>query len=161
MDKKTGIQLYQIKCNTCGFDGFSFYSGRIYDYQSEYWTDNFRLNNGYGCPCCSGDIVVEGINDINTTAAWMSKFFANKEDCKIHTCSSNKKVKMKCPYCKKEKEYKISSLHQYKYLPCTCRDNMSIPNKISYYTFCSLSQILDYYENEYCCLLYTSDAADE
>ena len=150
LNQRTGVQLYQIKCNICGFDGFSFYSGRIGSYQNEYWTDKFRLDSGYGCPCCSGDIVVEGINDINTTAPWMSEFFVNKEDCKMHTYNSNKKIKMRCPYCNEERKYRVSLLYHYKYLPCVCRDNTSIPNKISYYLFRSLSKVFDYYENEYC-----------
>jgi len=57
---------YKYTCNKCSWtDG---------------WMDEHCLLKGVGCPCCRGLIVVEGINDIPTTAPWMVKLFQGGHD---------------------------------------------------------------------------------
>lgn len=56
---------YKCKCNICNHISIKMESDILC---------------GKGCPCCAGKTVVEGINDIPTTASWMIQFF--KEELK-------------------------------------------------------------------------------
>ena len=66
---------------------------------NEKFISEYNLLKGQGCACCSGDIVVKGINDIATTHPKMIQYFVNKEDIYTHSYSSNEKILMKCPNC--------------------------------------------------------------
>ena len=45
-----------------------------------------QILNGKRCACCSNSVVVEGINDIPTTAPWMVDYFpGGYEEAKRYT----------------------------------------------------------------------------
>lgn len=93
------------------------------------------LSNGYGCPCCAGKIVVEGINDIPTTAPWMVDYFqGGYEEAKLYHKTSHKLIIPKCPICNKisSKEKHISDIYHLHSIGCQCDGKMSFPELIMY-----------------------------
>ena len=76
---------YKYSCHKCGYT-----EGLI--------TESDIINTNAGCPCCIGRVVVEGINDIPTTASWMVKYFlGGYKEAKLYTRSSDKKIFPICP----------------------------------------------------------------
>lgn len=130
---------YKYKCNKCGWN--------------EGWIVESSLLNGTGCSCCclTPRIVVEGINDIPTTASWMVKFFqGGYDEAKLYNKSSNKKIKPICPDCKSVKDsyITINRLYNERSISCKyCGDNFSYPNKIM---FNILTQLEIEFISEYC-----------
>lgn len=109
---------YKYTCLNCGWE-----KGEIYEN---------NLINGTGCSCCHSLIVVEGINDIPTTAPWMVDYFqGGYDEAKLYTRGSNKKIYPKCPICHKvsNKHMKINTIYQYHKIGCSCEDNISYPEK--------------------------------
>ena len=138
---------YKIKCNKCGFDSGKYRHVSTNKPVDEYWVAESNLENGRGCPCCSFPIkaVVVGKNDINTTDQWMVKYLKNKNDAFLYTSGSSKKVDMICPDCGTiKKDVAISQLKKIKYLSCVCSDNISMPNKIAYYTLKDIPDLDNY-----------------
>lgn len=133
---------YKYKCRKCSFDCREHYIKG--NKKEENWVEEIQ-----GCGCCNSYLCATGINDLATTDEWMIPYFINKEDTLRFRSQSSKKVKMKCIYCGKEKDYKIIELYKNKRLPCECYDKISFPNKFAYYMFMQLNEILDYYEREY------------
>lgn len=114
-------KFYFYKCNVCGWD-----KGQITEQ---------ALNCGKGCTCCSGHIVIEGINDIPTTAPWMVKYFqGGYDEAKLYTYSSHRMIVPICPYCGKihEKPMQINRLFLNRKVPCVCSDSVSYPEKFMY-----------------------------
>lgn len=98
---------YECKCNICNYISVKMES------------DISRR----GCPCCSNKVVVEGINDIPTTAPWMIPYFqGGYEEAKQYTKQSNKKIYPKCPDCGEVKKtiIKINNLYNKKSIGCAC-----------------------------------------
>ena len=152
--KYVNKQMYRMRCVDCGYDGKELYNIRSKKFENELWFDKTSLDNRTAkCPICNkvNYKVVCGHNDIATTDPWMVKFFKNKENSKTHTAYSSDYVWMVCPDCGNKMEYSISNLKQKGYLPCACRDSISIPNKLSYYTLKSLCEkdIICNYKREY------------
>lgn len=112
-------EWYKYKCSKCCFEG---------------WIVKNNLLNGIGCSCCSGKIVVEGINDIPTTAPWMVKYFQNPEDAKKYTKSSGQKIYPICPDCGiiKNKSMKINDIYSNKNIQCLCGDGFSYAEKLMF-----------------------------
>ena len=118
-------KYYKYKCNNCGWD--------------EGWIDEYSLLGGQGCSCCAGRTVVKGINDIATTDPWMIEYLVNKEDAYKYTSGSRKRIDMKCPDCDNiRKNYVISKLREFHFLPCQCSDGKSYAEKFVYNVFSQL-----------------------
>ena len=126
--KKDGSKInenqkwYKLKCNNCGW--------------TNCWMIEHSLTNGNGCSCCHSLTVVEGINDIPTTAPWMVKFFqGGYDEAKNYTYGSSTKLHFICPDCGEIKKNKvqIQQLYNKKKLSCTCGDGYSYPEKFVYY----------------------------
>lgn len=114
-------KYYKFKCNICGW--------------SEGLISLKDLNKGVGCSCCKGFTVVEGINDITTTAPWMVKYFqGGYDEAKLYTRQSKQKIVPICPDCGRiyKNKVPIYALYNYKSLNCPCRDGWSYPNKFIY-----------------------------
>lgn len=121
---------YKYKCNKCGWD--------------EGWIREYHLERGVGCSCCYGRTVVEGINDIPTTAPWMVKYFqGGYDEAKLYTKNSAKKITPICPDCKrlKDKKLSITNIYANKSIGCICSDGISYPNKILRYLMYELKNI--------------------
>lgn len=117
---KNGInrKWYRYICNQCGWDKGIIIEG--------------ALSKGNGCSCCSNQIVVEGINDIPTTAPWMIKFFQGGHDeAKLYTKSSSKIINPICPDCLriKKKSIRIYTLYKEGKIGCNCGDGFSYSEK--------------------------------
>lgn len=122
-----------IKCNICGWD--------------KGWKSEKDINRKISCSCCTNQTVVEGINDIPTTAPWMVKFFqGGYDEAKLYTRCSTKKINFKCHDCGtiKSKPISIYQLFYNKYLSCICRDGMSYPEKFMYNILLYLNVAFEY-----------------
>lgn len=110
---------YQYNCSKCNYFG---------------WISENNLMKGKGCSCCcpTPRVVVEGINDITTTAPWMLDLGVDKEEAKQFTKSSSKKIKCTCPYCGEITHKKINFIYSKKSIGCICGDGISYPEKFMY-----------------------------
>ena len=111
---------YKYKCNKCGYD--------------EGWIIEGALLKGNGCSCCSGNTVMEGFNDIPTTAPWMVKYFqGGYDEAKLYTRNSDRKIQPICPDCRRIRDKGIIISNIYKQgISCPCGDGISYPQKIMF-----------------------------
>lgn len=113
------LKYYKYTCNRCGWE--------------EGWIlETFLISGTRYCSCCSGRTVVEGINDIPTTAPWMIPYFqGGYDEAKLYTKATTKKFKPICPICKriKELEMPVQRLYSTKSIGCMCGDGFSFPEK--------------------------------
>lgn len=112
-------KYYKYTCNVCGW--------------TEGWITEEHLFKGIGCSCCYGRTVVEGINDIPTTAPWLTKFFqGGYDEAKLYTKASNQKIQPICPDCGqvKDKPMMICTIYRNHSISCMCSDNISFGEKI-------------------------------
>jgi len=113
---------YKYKCNKCGWD--------------EGWVEEKSLvyqQTGCSCCCIFPRVVVQGINDIPTTAPWMVKYFqGGYDEAKLYNKSSDKSIIPICPDCGniKDKLMSINTIYNEHSIGCKyCGDNYSYPNK--------------------------------
>lgn len=133
--EKQRVKIYKYKCLNCNFEGEKL---------------EFDLGKTW-CPCCcsSPKVVIEGINDIPTTAPWMTPYFqGGYEEAKLYNCNSAKKIYPICPLCNKIKKKPISiyQIYNTKSIGCNCGDGISYPNKVM---FSILSQLNVEFISEY------------
>ena len=88
-----------------------------------------NLRKGRGCPYCSGKKTLAGYNDIATTHPHLVKYFTNKDEAKMYSAGSHKRIKVTCPDCGEECEITIKNLTYYGFNCKICSDNISYPNK--------------------------------
>lgn len=163
VDNKGNNKYYKYTCNVCG------------------WTEGWMVEGNltgkrkHGCSCCRGFTIVEGINDIPTTAPWMVKYFqGGYDEAKMYTKSCGKKIKPICPSCKniREKFMTVNDLYMKKSIGCKCGDNTSYPEKFMYnilkqlnikfetqlsktkFEWCK-NKLYDFYLSEYNCIIET------
>jgi len=112
---------YKYRCLNCTYEG-------------EIIEGNLTI--GQGCSCCSNSkVIVEGINDIPTTAPWMVKYFqGGYDEAKLYVKTTHKKIKPICPDCNriKNKEMGIYNIYRNRSIGCSCGDGISYPEKIMY-----------------------------
>lgn len=125
LDRKsvTNQKWYKYHCNKCN---------------AELWILEGNLLKGTGCACCcpNPQSIVEGINDIPTTAPWMVKYFQNGyEEAKLYTKCSNRKIYPICPDCHKikNKTIKICDIFKNHSIGCSCGDGISYGEKLMFY----------------------------
>lgn len=116
-------KFYQYKCNICGWN-------EGIDVEYDLVTQKY-------CSCCLGRTVVEGINDIPTTAPWMIDYFqGGYDEAKKYTKCSGKVIVPICPYCGKmhNKQVRIITLFKQHGFGCECiSDKISYPEKFIIY----------------------------
>lgn len=115
---KDNLKLYKFTCNICGWE-----NGEI--------SENSLLG-GQGCSCCAGRTIVNGINDIPTTAPWMVKYFqGGYDEARLYTKSSSRYIYPVCPDCGKVKDnqMRIASIYSRGSIGCECSDKISYPEK--------------------------------
>ncbi|MBE6069541.1 MAG: hypothetical protein E7211_17905 [Clostridium lundense] len=128
---------YKYKCNKCGWE--------------EGWIEEGNLLKRIGCGCCCTPTraVVEGINDIPTTASWMVKYFqGGYDEARRYSKSSNQKIYPICYDCGrvKTKAISINQLYGTHSIGCSCGDGISYPQKLM---FKVLEQLEVKFETEY------------
>lgn len=117
---------YKYHCNKDNYEG---------------WMVESSVLKGIGCSCCNGKIVVEGINDITTTAPWLIPYFqGGYDEAKLYTKNSGKKIFPICLDCGrvKDKAMSISDIYKRHTIGCQCNDKKSY---ISKYVFNMLEQL--------------------
>ena len=110
-------KAYTVKCNV---------DNHIYP------TIESNLYNGHGCPLCTNQVVVKGINDMGTTNPKSLKYVVNIEDAYTHTFKSTKRIMFKCPHCGYEKKMKICDFTIDGFSCNKCGDGISYPNKFAF-----------------------------
>ena len=113
-------RFVRYKCNICG-------------YESSAVSEDSFIRELTGCGCCSGKVLVPGMNDIATVAPWMVCYFIGGEnEAKNYTANSIKKLKFICTYCGRTstKETTIRNLYRQGGLNCCCRQKLSYPEKV-------------------------------
>ncbi|OSA92819.1 UNVERIFIED_ORG: hypothetical protein B2H93_13410 [Clostridium botulinum] len=130
-------KYYKYRCNKCGFDCGEHYDLKTNVYKKDFWRIEYDLINSKQCACCgcSNQIVVEGINDIPTTASWMLKYFqGGYDEAKKYTKGSSKKIYPVCPNCGriKDKDTVIRSIYKNHSIGCICEDTVSFPEKFMF-----------------------------
>ncbi|HGD0580554.1 TPA: hypothetical protein ACH354_002217 [Clostridium perfringens] len=95
----------------------------------EYEVSPNNLLRGKRCPVCANQKAVLGINTIWDTDRWMVDLGISEDDAKRYSRCSNKKIKVICPDCKREKNVIISSIYKNKSIGCSCGDGKSYPEK--------------------------------
>lgn len=117
LEEYSGNNRIYVKCNDCGH---------------RWYANIYHLTNPKclkGCPVCSSNVVVRGINDIATTHPHLVKFFKNTTDAFKYSYKSNKKVSLICPDCKEERTMHIFQLSSSGFKCHKCSDSISYPNK--------------------------------
>lgn len=125
-------KYYQYKCNKCGFDCGEHYKMGVY--YNEFWIVESDLSHGTGCSCCCAtpQIVVNGINDIPTTAPWMVDYFqGGYDEAKKYLKSGSTEIYPICPDCGKikNKKMKLGTIYAMHGISCQCMDGISYPEK--------------------------------
>lgn len=105
---------YKYHCNKCN---------------NKDWIVEYHLLKGNGCNVCCNRITKLGINTIYNTDKWMIDLGVSEKDAKKYTSQSNKKIKVKCPNCEKEKYMSINHIYRRKSIGCLCGDGVSYPEK--------------------------------
>lgn len=95
-NKGRNYKFYTYKCNVCGFDSA----------MSNLSINEIKINEGKGCACCAGKIVIRGINDIATTHPELIDFLVNEEDAYTYSYGSKIPLEAKCNNCGKPKPFK-------------------------------------------------------
>ena len=127
--QKGRIKLYDFECLKCGYVKRSI--------------REYEIKRGCGCPVCgkAPKIVVEGINDIPTTAPWMIPYFkGGYDEAKLYTFGSAKRINPVCQDCGKQinRLIQIHQIHNEKKVSCPCSGGISFPNKVIYFLFIQL-----------------------
>lgn len=120
-DKNRRYKWYKYHCYQCGYEGWV--------------VENALLGQSVGCSVCTGHTVVEGINDIPTTAPFMIKYFqGGYDEAKLYTCCSHSKIHPVCPDCGriKKKSMNISKIYTRKTCNCSCSDKQPYPQKLMF-----------------------------
>lgn len=108
------------------------------------------LKRNRGCPVCSGNIVVRGINDLASLRPDLVKYFVDAEDSHCYSIGSSGKVWLQCPYCGFKTLMRIDAFVKYGHPVCKkCSDGISYPNKFAHEMFQQLKKQYCYYESEY------------
>lgn len=126
-------KFYKYKCNKCGFDCGEHYKNG--EHKEDFWIEESNLLAGKGCSCCINRVVVQGINDIPTTAPWMIPYFqGGYDEAKKYTKSGATYLNFKCPDCGKVKPRKmtINSFYGIHNIGCICGDGIKYPEKLMY-----------------------------
>jgi len=127
---RQNVKWYKYTCNKCGW--------------TEGWVREGSLlgeKTGCGCCCKNNKTLVEGINDIPSTAPWMIPYFqGGYEEAKLYTHSSNEKIFPICPDCGriKDKKMTISKIYNRHSIGCSCCDKIPYPEK---FVFSILEQL--------------------
>lgn len=102
---------YKIKCNICGYEFIN------------------KENNNFGCGCCSGKVIVQGINSAYDTFKSLIGIVSDSE-LKSTTRASNAKVLTKCPNCGYEEVKVMNYLSAHSYNCKVCGDGISYVEKV-------------------------------
>ena len=115
-------KYYKYKCLNCG---------------NEDWVVEFSIDEKQHCgcnACCNpAKKLVIGINDITTTAPWMTKYFKGGfNEATQYRKYDKRKVEMICPNCGRTHIKTPLQVYSNGSLSCPCGDGWSYPNKFMY-----------------------------
>ena len=143
---------YTIKCLTCGY---------------KFERTETDVERGRGCPCCSGRIVIPGINDMWTTNPGLANLLADPEDGHRYTEFANQVVDWECPDCGEITRKMISVVNRIGLSCNSCGRGISYPNRFIFNLLRELNvnfksekifdwsegRIYDFYLEDYNCII--------
>jgi len=88
--------------------------------------------SGVGCPVCSNNLIVEGINDIATTNPEIVHYFKNKNDAFKYSIGTKTRIECQCIYCGQEKTASPIVLSNHLFKCSKCGDGVSYPEKFMF-----------------------------
>lgn len=109
-------RAYKYRCTKCGDE----------DIVDEY---NLMKKKIDGCHVCNGSGVLKGFNDIATTNPEVIKFLVNPSDGFCVSSQSDKKLELRCPFCKTGKSSTVANLTGYGFTCNVCGKNGYYPEK--------------------------------
>lgn len=121
-------KMYCVHCYDCGAD--------VPMYQSS-------IKRKSKCPCCTGSIIVKGINDLTTTDPWIIKYFqGGADEAKLYSRGTDKTFFPICPFCGRISDHPVTigNLVRQKTFGCICKDNISYPEKFFYNLLIQLNE---------------------
>ena len=115
---------YKYKCNKCGWE----------DAKESWMLEGNLLGHNKGCPVCCTPIktIVLGINTIWDTDRWMCDLGVSEEDAKTHTYGSTDKIEVTCIDCGRKRMCRVSDIHKYHSISCSCSDKVPFPEKVTF-----------------------------
>ena len=103
--------------------------------------------DGQGCPYCSGNKVLVGFNDFNTTHPELSHYLLNKNNGNNYSFGSRKKVNWICPDCGEIIKKSFYDVSKYGLSCPVCSDGISFSEKFLISFFKQLN--VDYFHDKY------------
>lgn len=144
-EKRDLVILEKIRCGKYNIRGYKYRCNKD-GYEGEIREDH--LKNGGGCPVCSGQKVMLGVNRIWDTDKWaVDKGLISEEDAKKYTRSSAKRIDVICPNCGEIKNnIVIYSIIRDKSIGCKkCGGGISFSERVASLVFDKLNI---YYEKQ-------------
>lgn len=130
--EKTKVRIKNKRDTNIGCSNKKAYRVRCVIDGYEYEASENSIDSLHGCPVCSGNIVVTGVNDVATTHHNLVQFFKNKEDAYTHSYGSCRMAFFICPNCGNERKIKINNFIKKPFWCNKCSDKLSFPNKFIY-----------------------------
>jgi hypothetical protein len=91
------------------------------------------ISSKSGCPVCSGNVVLKGINDLWTTHPEVAELLKNPGDGYRYSIGTHTCLEFKCPDCKAVKICKPVTFTRHGHFSCPkCGDGISFPEKFIY-----------------------------
>lgn len=149
---------YKYTCNKCG-------------YSNGWRQENQMLLSG--CPCCSGNVIVEDINSFGAYYPHLLLYFVDKNDAFKIGHGSKKDVFVECPLCHNQRYINAYFLAKRGFVCNKCSDHISYPEKfmMSFLNQCNVKYIYqlskkdfqwcekfkyDFYLPDYNCIIETN-----
>ncbi len=139
------LEQIRIKQGNYSTKGYKYYCNKD-RYEGE--IIEYHLENGEGCPVCSGKKAMLGVNTIWDTDKWaVDMGLISEEDAKRYTRGSGKRIDVICPNCGEiKKNILICNIIETKSIGCKkCGDGISFPEKVVSLIFDKLNI---YYEKQ-------------
>ncbi len=128
--KQSSSKAYKYRCLIDGFESEKVESSIL---------------NGVGCPVCSNQVVIKGINDLWTTEPSIANMLKDKNLGYTVSRGSGRIASFICPNCNTEKRKRIDSA-VLDGLQCICSDNIPTPEKFMFAILTNLGYNFEYHK---------------
>lgn len=106
-----------------------FYKCHCLNDEYEFERTSNQIDKSIGCPVCSNQKIIYGINSLADKRPDLIQYFVDKELPKKIAPCSNKYADLKCPYCNYTVRGNVGNLYRVGFSCSICSDGVSFPNK--------------------------------
>lgn len=110
---KENCKYYKYQCNICGYID---------------WKDERKISTR-GCPCCSGKVLIKGINSFADKRPDLLIYFKDEEEAYSYMLGSHHIANLICPICDEERTMEMRMLAKQGFSCRNCGDSVSYPEK--------------------------------